>query len=305
MVMGVLNCIAHGAAIVLPSESFDPNAVLRAVEAERCTALYGVPTMFITELADSEFADIDLSSLRTGIMAGSPCPIDLMRQVTSRMHLSELTIAYGLTEASPVVTQTETIEPLEVRTSTVGRVLPGVEVRLIDPVTGQDVPEGSPGELWTRGHGVMIGYYQEKEATAAAITPDGWLRSGDLAVCTPEGHYRITGRIKDMIIRGGENIYPREIEEYLITHPKIRDVQVVGVPDEHYGEQVCAFVIPGEPDGIDEAEVQSFCQGAIAHYKIPRYVAIVTEFPLTVTGKVQKFRLRQMAAERFGSPRSA
>ena len=297
--MGTLMCSLYGAAMVVPDESFKPESVLAAVQAERCTALYGVPTMFNAEIHSEGFADYDLSSLRTGIMAGSPCPIDLMRQVIDRMHLSEITIAYGLTEASPVVTQTDPGDPLDIRVSTVGKRLPGVDVRVIDPGTGQDMADGEQGELWVRGHGVMIGYYRMPEETSAAITPDGWLRTGDLTRRTPRGYYQITGRIKDMLIRGGENIYPREIEEFLHTHPQVRDVQVVGVPDPHYGEQVSAWIIPTEPGVLDANEVRRFCKGRIAHYKVPHYVAFLDEYPMTVTGKVQKYRLRELAIEQF------
>ncbi len=297
-VLGTLTCAIRGAAMVIPAESFDPERTLEAVEKERCTGLHGVPTMFNAELHLPDFDEYDLSTLRTGIMAGSPCPIELMKHVTSLMHLRELTIAYGLTEASPVITQSETSESLDIRVSTVGTILPGVEVRIVDPKTLQDMPDEEPGELWTRGHGVMIGYYRDPEATKQVITEDGWLRTGDLAVRTASGHYRITGRIKDMIIRGGENIYPREIEEFLLTHPKIYDVQVVGLPDSHYGEQIAAWIIPKDPS-LTEEEIRAFCKGEIAHYKIPYYVKFVTEFPLTVSGKIQKFRLREMGIEAF------
>ncbi|MFO0948081.1 MAG: AMP-binding protein [Planctomycetota bacterium] len=298
-VMGIMMCSLYGAAMVVPAESFDPEDTLDAVERERCTALYGVPTMFNAEIHSPSFASRDFQSLRTGIMAGSPCPIELMRQVTSRMNLSEMTIAYGLTEASPVITQTETTEPLEIRVTTVGKPIPGVEVKLVDPVTEEETSDNQPGELWARGHGIMIGYYNKPEATAQIITPDGWLKTGDLAQLTPTGHYRITGRIKDMIIRGGENVYPREIEEFLITHPMIREVQVVGLPDQHYGEQISAWIILKSKDSIDEAELKEFCKRNIAHYKVPRYFVFVDEFPLTVTGKVQKFRLRELGITRF------
>lgn len=298
-VMGIMMSALHGAAMVVPAESFDPEETLDAVERERCTALYGVPTMFNAEIHSPSFASRDFSSLRTGIMAGSPCPIELMRQVTSKMNLSEMTIAYGLTEASPVITQTETTEPLEVRVTTVGKPLPGVEVRLVDPSTDAEATSDQPGELWTRGHGVMIGYYNKPEATDQVLTPDGWLKTGDLAQRTPTGHYRITGRIKDMIIRGGENVYPREIEEFLITHPEVREVQVVGLPDKHYGEQIAAWIIPKVKGSLDEAELKDFCKRNIAHFKVPHYFLFVDEFPLTVTGKVQKFRLRQIGIERF------
>ncbi len=299
-VLGTLMCVEYGAAMVVPAESFEPGATLEAVAAERCTALYGVPTMFNAEVNHPEFARFDLSSLRTGIMAGSPCPIELMKRVVSEMHCSEITIAYGQTEASPVVTQSRTTDSLEVRVSTVGSELPGVEARIVDPVTGRDCKPGEQGELWARGHGIMLGYYNLPEATAGAIDAEGWLHSGDLGVRTPEGHYKITGRIKDMIIRGGENIYPREIEEFLLTHPKIRDAQVVGLPDEKFGEQTSAWIVLKEPGAMTEDEVKVFCREKIAHYKVPYYVAFVDEYPLTVTGKVQKFRLRELGIERFG-----
>jgi len=297
-VMSTLMCVVHGAAMVVPAESFDPELVLDAVEKEKCTALYGVPTMFNAELHCENFDMYDISTLRTGIMAGSPCPIELMRQVTNLMHLKELTIAYGLTESSPVITQSETDEPLEIRVTTVGKAQPGINVRIVNPETLEDVPPGQPGELWCQGHGVMIGYYNDPESTALVIRPDGWLRSGDLAVQTETGHYRITGRIKDMIIRGGENIYPREIEEFLLTHPKIYDVQVVGLPDAHYGEQVSAWIIPKDPS-LTEDEVRAFCKGEIAHYKVPYYIGFVNEFPLTVTSKIQKFKLRELGISQF------
>lgn len=299
-VMGTLMCTIYGAAMVFPAEQFDPEKTLAAVQKERCTGLYGVPTMFNAEVHHPNFAQYDVTSLRTGIMAGSPCPVELMKQVTTTLHCPEMTIGYGLTEASPIITQTDVTEPIEVRVRTVGRELPGVEVRLVDPVTGRDCAPGEQGELWARSHGVMIGYYNKPEATAAAITSDGWLRSGDLAVRTESGHYKITGRIKDMIIRGGENIYPREIEEFLLTHPAIRDVQIVGVPDEKYGEQISAWVIPKTPGGLTPDEVRAFCKENLAHYKVPAYVEIVDGYPLTVTGKVQKFRLREIAVEKYG-----
>jgi fatty-acyl-CoA synthase len=293
-----MTCMIRGAAMVIPAESFDPQSALVAVEKERCTALYGVPTMFNAELNLPNFDEYDLTTLRTGIMAGSPCPIELMKQVTQHMHLTELTIAYGLTEFSPVITQTETTDPIDVRVGTVGATLPGVEVRIVDPETLEDSPEGKPGELWARGHGVMLGYYKDPHATELTITPEGWLRTGDLATRTPAGHYRITGRIKDMIIRGGENIYPREIEEFLLTHPKIYDAQVVGLPDIHYGEQVSAWIIPRDPS-LTADEIKAFCKGNIAHYKIPHYIAFVEEFPLTVSNKIQKFKLREMGIEKY------
>jgi fatty-acyl-CoA synthase len=304
-VMGTLACAVWGAAMVVPAESFDALATLEAVHAERCTALYGVPTMFIAELNHPRFAEFDLSSLRTGIMAGSPCPIEVMRAVIERMGIRELTICYGLTEASPVVTQTQPDDDLEHRVGTVGTVLPGVEVRIVRPGTMAGVATGEPGELLARGHGIMHGYYQKPAETAAAITPDGWLHTGDLAMRMADGYYRITGRIKDMIIRGGENIYPREIEEFLYTHPQIADVQVVGLPDERFGEEVSAWIRlkPGATLTADEA--RAFCRERIAHYKVPRYVVFVDEFPSTVTGKVQKYRLREMGIERFGLHRAA
>ncbi len=298
-VMGTLMCALHGAAMVVPGEMFKPEATLAAVQAERCTGLYGVPTMFNAELYCDGFARYDLSSLRTGIMAGSPCPVDLMRQVVSRMHVPEITIAYGLTEASPVITQTEVGEPLDIRVTTVGRPLPGLEVRVVHPRNGRDVPDGEPGELCVRGHGVMIGYYNMPEATAGAIDAEGWLRTGDLARRTETGHYQITGRIKDMVVRGGENIYPREIEEFLLTHPKVRDVQIVGVPDRYFGEEISAWIVPTEPQALGAEDVRRFCRGRIAHFKVPRYVDFIKEFPITVTGKVQKYRLREIASAKY------
>ena len=299
-VLGTLTCAVYGAAMVIPAESFDAQATLEAVAAERCTALYGVPTMFIAELQHADFDKYDLKSLRTGIMAGSPCPVEIMRAVIDRMGAREMTIAYGLTEASPVITQTETNDSLDHRVATVGRTLPGLEVRIVAPGTMTDVPVGEPGELLVRGHGVMKGYYHKPEETAQAITPDGWLHTGDLAVQTPDGYYRITGRIKDMIIRGGENIYPREIEEFLYKHPAIADVQVVGLPDERMGEEVSAWIRLKPGCRLTADEVRDFCRGKIAHYKIPRYVVFVEQFPTTVTGKIQKFKLREMGIERFG-----
>ncbi len=299
-VMGTLMCAVYGSAMVIPAESFDPKATLHAVESEKCTALYGVPTMFSAQVHSDNFSSYNLSSLRTGIMAGSPCPIELMKVVTKDMHLTEMTIAYGQTEASPVITQSRTTDSMEARVSTVGSVLPGLEVRLVAPESGKDVPRGEQGELWVHGHAVMLGYYKKPEATAAAIDEDGWLHTGDLATQTLAGDYKITGRIKDMIIRGGENIYPREIEEFLLTHPHIRQAQVVGLPDAHYVEQVSAWLVLDEPGSVTEAEVKDFCKGKIAQYKIPYYVQFLDEFPLTVTGKVQKFKLRELGIEQFG-----
>jgi fatty-acyl-CoA synthase len=299
-VMGTLACVVHGAAMVIPAEAFDALATLEAAAQERCTALYGVPTMFIAQLNHPRFAEFDLSSLRTGIMAGSPCPIEVMRAVVTRMGVRELTICYGLTEASPVITQTEPTDDLEHRVGTVGTLLPGCDVRIVRPGTLDDVPDGEPGELLAHGHGIMKGYYKKPAETEAAITPDGWLHTGDLALRMADGYFRITGRIKDMIIRGGENIYPREIEEFLYTHPLIADAQVVGLPDERFGEEVSAW-IRLKPDAVLTAEeVRAFCRERIAHYKMPRYVVFVDEYPTTVTGKIQKFRLRAMGVERFG-----
>jgi fatty-acyl-CoA synthase len=299
-VMGTLMCSLYGAAMVIPAESFDPEATLQAVQDEHCTGLFGVPTMFIAELNHPRFREFDLRSLRTGIMAGSPCPIEVMRAVVDRMGAREITIAYGLTEASPVITQTKTSDSLDYRVGSVGTVLPGLEVRIVAPGTRDPVPDGGTGELMVRGHGVMKGYYNKPAETAEAITPDGWLHTGDLAVRNLDGYYRITGRIKDMIIRGGENIYPREIEEFLYTHPAIADVQVVGLPDEKFVEEVCAWIRLKPGALLTEKEVKHFCKGQIAHFKIPRYVVFVDEYPTTVTGKVQKFKLRELGIERFG-----
>jgi fatty-acyl-CoA synthase len=306
-VMGTLMCVVHGAAMVMPAESFDPLATLQAIQDERCTGVFGVPTMFIAELNHPRFAEFDLSSLRTGIMAGSPCPIEVMRQVVNKMGARDITIAYGLTEASPVITQTQASDSLEHRVGTVGRVLPGLEVRIDVPgataVTA--VPQGQAGELMVRGHGNMKGYYNKPAETAAAFTPDGWLHTGDLALQTPDGYYRITGRIKDMIIRGGENISPREIEEFLHTHPHIADAHVVGLPDERTVEEVSAWIRLRPGATLTEQEVRDFCRGRIAHYKVPRYVVFVDEYPTTVTGKVQKFKLRELGVEHFGLQRAA
>ncbi len=293
-VLGVLACVTHGAAMI-PVETFNPEQVLQTIEAEKCTAVHGVPTMFIAELEHPNFRKYDLSSLRTGIMAGSPCPIEVMKRVIRDMHAGEITIAYGQTESSPVITQTRTDDPIELRVATVGRALPDVEVKIVDIETGAALPPGKQGELCTRGYLVMKGYYKMPEETARAIDADGWLHTGDLAVMDENGYCKITGRIKNMIIRGGENIYPREIEEFLYTHPKISDVQVYGVPDRKYGEQVMAAV--KLKDGIDcsEEEIRDFCRGRIANYKIPAYVKFVDEYPMTASGKIQKFKLREMA----------
>ncbi len=299
-VMGSLNCVVHGSTMVIPAQHFDPLQTLHAISTERCTAVHGVPTMFIAQLGHPEFANLDLSSLRTGIMAGSPCPIEVMREVIDRMGADRITIAYGQTEASPVVTQTLADDSIERRVSTVGKVLPGVEVRLVDPETGLVVGPGQQGELQTRSAMVMKGYFNMPEATADAIDADGWLHTGDLATVDEDGYYKITGRLKDMIIRGGENIYPREIEEFLYTHPQIDDVQVIGVPDERFGEEVMAWVrLKPDADATEES-IRDFCRGRIAHYKVPRYVKFTDEFPMTVTGKIQKFRMREMAVEELG-----
>jgi fatty-acyl-CoA synthase len=296
MVMGNLACTSHGACIVLPSAGFDPAATLAAVAGEHVTSLYGVPTMFIAELGLPDFSDYDLSSLRTGIMAGSPCPVEVMKQVVDRMHMSEVAICYGMTETSPVSTMTRADDSLARRTETVGRVMPHLESKIVDPVTGLPVDRGQPGELCTRGYSVMLGYWDQPEATAEAIDEARWMHTGDLATMDTDGYVNIVGRIKDLIIRGGENVYPREVEEFLYTHPDISDVQVVGVPDSRYGEELMAWVVmrPGaEP--LTAAAVQDFCRGQLAHYKIPRYVHVVDGFPMTVTGKVRKVEMRQQA----------
>jgi len=304
-VMGTLMCAVHGSAMVIPAESFDPLATLQAIQGEKCTAVYGVPTMFLAELQHPRFAEFNLQSLRTGIMAGSPCPIEVMRAVVEKMGARDITIAYGLTEASPVITQTSNTDSLEHRVGTVGTILPGVEVRIVKPGTVDAAEENQPGELMAFGHGIMKGYYNKPAETAQAITPDGWLHTGDLAMRTADGYYRITGRIKDMIIRGGENIYPREIEEFLYTHPHVADVQVVGLPDARFVEEVCAWIRLKPGASMTEDEVKCFCRGRIADYKIPRYVVFVEEFPITVTGKVQKFKLREMGIDRFSLQKAA
>jgi fatty-acyl-CoA synthase len=305
MVMGNLACAAIGCCMVIPAPSFEPVATLDAVAAERCTSLYGVPTMFIAELEHPRFEEFDLSSLRTGIMAGSPCPIETMRRVVSEMHMEEVTICYGMTETSPVSTQTAAEDPLEKRVTTVGRVHPHVEVKVLDPAGGGVVGRGEPGELCTRGYSVMLGYWDDPERTAEAIDRGRWMHTGDLAVMDDEGFVNIVGRIKDMIIRGGENVYPREIEEFLYGHPDIADVQVIGVPDARFGEELMAWVVPRDGAAVDQASVAAFCDGRIAHYKVPRYVETATEFPMTVTGKVQKYRLREMAVEALGLEEAA
>ncbi|MFI6548183.1 AMP-binding protein [Streptomyces prunicolor] len=296
MVMGNLAATSHGACMVIPAASFDPAATLKAVEQERCTSLYGVPTMFIAELNLPDFASYDLSSLRTGIMAGSPCPVEVMKRVVAEMHMAEVSICYGMTETSPVSLQTRRDDDLEHRTGTVGRVLPHLEVKVVDPATGVTQPRGTAGELCTRGYSVMLGYWNEPEKTAEAIDAGRWMHTGDLAMMREDGYVEIVGRIKDMIIRGGENIYPREIEEFLYTHPKIADVQVVGVPHERYGEEVLACVIPRDPaDPLTLEELRGFCEGRLAHYKIPSLLQIMDAFPMTVSGKVRKIELRERA----------
>jgi fatty-acyl-CoA synthase len=301
MVMGNLAATSHGAAMVIPAPAFDPAATLRAVADERCTSLYGVPTMFIAELALPSFGDFDLTSLRTGIMAGSPCPVEVMKQVVERMHMDEVSICYGMTETSPVSTQTRVDDSIDRRVSTVGRVGPHLEVKIIDPETGLTAPYGEPGELCTRGYSVMLGYWEEPDKTAEAIDAARWMHTGDLAVMDAEGYVNITGRIKDMVIRGGENIYPREVEELLYTHPDVLDAQVIGVPDVKYGEELMVWVRMREgAEPLTAESVREFCTGQIARYKIPRYVQVVDEFPMTVTGKVRKVEMREKSVELLG-----
>ncbi|GAA1554837.1 AMP-binding protein [Actinomadura kijaniata] len=301
MVMGNLAATSHGACVVIPAPAFDPRATLEAVAAERCTSLYGVPTMFIAELNDPSFAEHDLSSLRTGIMAGSPCPVEVMKQVIERMGMAEVTICYGMTETSPVSTQTRADDSLDRRVSTVGTVHPHLEVKIVDPETGVTVPRGTPGEFCTRGYSVMLGYWEQPDKTAEVIDAARWMHTGDLAVMDADGYVNITGRIKDMVIRGGENIYPREIEEFLYTHPDIVDAQVIGVPDARYGEELMAWVRLREGAGPLTAEgLREFCAGRLAHYKIPRYVHVVDEFPMTVTGKIRKVQMRAEAVDILG-----
>ncbi|RSM43002.1 AMP-binding protein [Amycolatopsis balhimycina DSM 5908] len=301
MVMGNLACTSHGACMVIPAPAFDPRATLEAVAAERCTSLYGVPTMFIAELNHPDFGEFDLSSLRTGIMAGSPCPVEVMKQVIDRMGMAEVSICYGMTETSPVSTQTRADDSIERRVSTVGRVGPHLEVKVVDPESGLTVPRGEPGELCTRGYSVMLGYWEQPDKTAEAIDAARWMHTGDLAVMDGDGYVNITGRIKDMVIRGGENLYPREIEEFLYTHPDVLDAQVIGVPDEKYGEELMAWVRMREGASPLTAEkVREFCSGKLAHYKIPRYVHVVDEFPMTVTGKVRKVEMREKSITLLG-----
>jgi fatty-acyl-CoA synthase len=299
-VLGSLAALTHGSALVLPAESFDAESCLKAVQEERCTSLYGVPTMFIAQLDHPSFASYRLESLRTGIMAGAPCPVAVMRQVVDRMHMPEVTIAYGMTETSPVSFQSVVDDPLDARVSTIGSIHPHLESKIVDPQTGATVPRGEPGELCTRGYAVMLGYWNDPDATATAIDAAHWMHTGDLAVMREDGYVNIVGRLKDMIIRGGENIYPREIEEFLHLHPKIREVQVIGVPDVKYGEEVCAWIRLREGHSSTPEEIIEFCRGQIATYKIPRYVHFTSEFPMTVTGKVQKFRMREQMMLELG-----
>jgi fatty-acyl-CoA synthase len=299
MVMGNLAAVTHGCAMVYPGEGFDPLATLDIMQAERCTALYGVPTMFISELDHSEFARFDLSSLRTGIMAGAPCPIEVMRRVVDRMNMREITIAYGMTETSPVSFQSAVDDPLERRVSTVGRIQPHLEAKIVDS-EGRIVPRGQSGELCTRGYSVMLGYWDDEEKTDEVIEAAGWMHTGDLATLDEQGYCNIVGRIKDMVIRGGENLYPREVEEFLFRHPKIQEVQVFGVADDKYGEELCAWIKLREGEAMTAEDVREFCRGQIAHQKVPRYVEFVDSFPMTVTGKVQKFLMRENVEERLG-----
>ncbi len=297
MVMGNLGCITHGATMIYPSEGFEPTATLEAVQREKATALYGVPTMFIAELEHPEFSGFNLSTLRTGIMAGSNCPAEIMRKVIDQMHMTDVTICYGMTETSPVSLQTEPDAPLDKRVNTVGTVHPHLELKIVDPANGHVVPRGEKGELCTRGYSVMLGYWNNDEATAKSIDAQRWMHTGDLATLDEDGYVAITGRIKDMIIRGGENIYPREIEEFLYTHEAISDAQVIGVPDDRYGEEVMAWVKLIDGQQASEDEIQAFCKANIAHYKVPRYIKLVDDFPMTVTGKIQKFRMREISID--------
>ena len=300
MVLGNLACVTHGAAMILPAPHFSPLSTLQAVAAEKCTALHGVPTMFVAELNHPEFKSFDLSTLRTGIMAGAPCPVEVMKRVIDEMHCREITIACGMTETSPVCNQTEPDDPIEVRVGTVGRVMPHQEQKVVDPESGRILPRGEPGELCYRGYHVMRGYYNNPEATRQTIDGEGWLHGGDLAVMDEQGYVRITGRLKDMICRGGEKIFPREVEEFLFTNPRIAEAYVIGVPDAYYGEEVMAWVRLKEPGSMSAEEVRAFCKGKIMDYKIPKHVKFVSEFPTTVTGKIQKFRMREISAKELG-----
>lgn len=301
MVMGNLGCTSHGATMVIPAASFDAGQTLKAIEKESCTAVYGVPTMFIAMQNHTDFAQYDLSSLRTGIMAGAVCPVEVMKRCVEEMHMAEISIAYGMTETSPVSCQTLIDDDLERRTSSIGRVHPHVEIKIVDPDSGDVVERGTPGEFCTRGYSVMLGYWRDDEKTAEAVDADGWMHTGDLAVMREDGYCNIVGRIKDLVIRGGENIYPREIEEFLYTHPDVEDAQVIGVPDEKYGEELCAWIRmrPGR-DPLDAAALRDFAKDRLAHYKIPRYVHIVDEFPMTVTGKIRKVEMREVSARLLG-----
>ncbi|MFE2525719.1 AMP-binding protein [Streptomyces sp. NPDC059382] len=306
MVMGALACTSHGAAMIIPAPSFEPGATLAAVEAEACTSLYGVPTMFIAELTHPDFDSHDLSSLRTGIMAGSPCPVEVMKEVIDRMGMAEVSICYGMTETSPVSTQTRVDDSIEHRVSTVGRVGPHLEVKVVDPDSGRTVPRGEQGELCTRGYSVMLGYWAQPDRTAEVVDEAGWMHTGDLAVMDDDGYLAITGRIKDMVIRGGENLYPREIEEFLHAHPDILDVQVIGVPDPKYGEELMAWVRMREgAEPLTADAVRAYCDGRLARFKIPRYVHVVEEFPMTVTGKIRKIEMREMAVRLLAPPPDA
>jgi fatty-acyl-CoA synthase len=301
MVMGNLGCTSHGAAMIIPGPGFDPTATLRAIVDERCTGVYGVPTMFIAMQNAPDFSSYDLSSLRTGVMAGSICPVEVMKRCITDMHMSEVSIAYGMTETSPVSCQTRADDDLDRRTATIGRVHPHVEIKIVDPVTGETVERGETGEFCTRGYSVMLGYWDDPEKTAEAVDADGWMHTGDLAVMREDGYCNIVGRIKDMVIRGGENIYPREIEEFLYGHPDVEDVQVIGVPDEKYGEELCAWIkMKAGATPLDADAVRSYAAGRLAHYKIPRYVKVVEEFPMTVTGKIRKVQMREESAQELG-----
>jgi fatty-acyl-CoA synthase len=301
MVMGNLGCSTHGTTIVIPAPGFDPEITLATIAAERCTGVYGVPTMFIAMQNHASFAEHDLSSLRTGIMAGSICPVEVMRRCIDAMHMSEVAIAYGMTETSPVSCQTRADDDLDRRTATVGRVHPHVEIKVVDPATGATVPRGTPGELHTRGYSVMLGYWEDPDRTAEAVDADGWMHTGDLAEMREDGYCNIVGRIKDVVIRGGENIYPREVEEFLYGHPDIEDVQVIGVPDAKYGEEICAWIKLRSGAGpLDVDSVRAYASGRLAHYKIPRYVILAEAFPMTVTGKIRKVQMREESAQLLG-----
>ena len=305
MVLGNLACTSHGSCMVIPGEAYEPAAVMETVQAERCTSLYGVPTMFIGELEHPDFEKYDFSTLRTGIMAGSPCPVEVMKKVTSKMHMPEVTIMYGMTETSPVSTQTRTDDPFEKRVGTVGRIHPHVEIKVVSPESGAVVPRGTPGELCTRGYNVMLGYWNNEAATRDAIDAGRWMHTGDLATMDEDGYLNIVGRIKDMIIRGGENVYPREIEEFLYTHPDVADVQVIGVPSEKYGEEVMAWVKAREGASVSGDDLTAYCKGRIASFKIPRYWKFVDGFPMTVTGKIRKVEMRRVAVEELGLQKAA